>query len=167
MTSGVAYLDQAAENRPVPRRQSKLKTLLLALAVVLLSAVGNLVLAWGMKHIPEAMGLDPLGYIRAILNPVVALGIALLTLWMLTRMTLMSWADLSVVLPITSFGYVAAAVLGRLCLGEVITVRGWLGIFFIFAGSLVVGTTVHHPYRAEAGPKASSAEESSPTRGEK
>lgn len=97
-----------------------------------------------MKHLPETMGLDPLGYIRAILNPVVALGIALLTLWMLTRMTLMSWADLSVVLPITSFGYVAAAILGHVCLGEVITTRGWFGVFFIFAGSLLVGTTVHH-----------------------
>lgn len=106
-----------------------------------------------MKHLPETMGLDPLGYIRAILNPVVALGIALLTLWMLTRMTLMSWADLSVVLPITSFGYVAAAILGRVCLGEVITLHGWLGIFFIFAGSLVVGTTVPHPHSAEAGTK--------------
>ena len=131
---------------PVPHRKTKLKTFLLALAVVLLSAVGNLLLAWGMKHLPETMGLDPLGYVRAILNPVVALGIALLTLWMLTRMTLMSWADLSVVLPITSFGYVAAAILGKLCLGEVITARGWLGISFIFAGSLLVGATVQHPH---------------------
>lgn len=90
------------------------------------------------------MGINPLDYVRAILSPVVALGIALLTLWMLTRMTLMSWADLSVVLPITSFGYVAAAVLGKLCLNEVITMRGWIGIGFIFVGSLVVGSTVHH-----------------------
>jgi drug/metabolite transporter (DMT)-like permease len=116
----------------------------LALAVVLFSAIGNLLLAWGMKHLPGAMGIDPLDYVRAMLSPVVALGITLLTLWMLTRMTLMSWADLSVVLPITSVGYIAAAVLGRLCLNEVITVRGWVGIAFIFVGSLVVGTTVQH-----------------------
>ncbi len=115
---------------------------------MLLSAVGNVLLAWGLKHVPEAMGLNPLAYIRAFVNPVVALGVSLLILWMLTRMTLMSWADLSFVLPITSFGYVAAAILGKLCLGEVITLHGWLGIFFIFAGSLFVGTTAHHAHSA-------------------
>jgi uncharacterized membrane protein len=128
----------------VRHHKSKLRTFLLALAVVVFSATGNLLLAWGMKHLPEAMGINPSDYVRAILSPVVALGIALLTLWMLTRMTLMSWADLSVVLPITSFGYVAAALLGKLCLNEVITLRGWIGIAFIFVGSLVVGTTAHH-----------------------
>jgi len=123
---------------------------------VLFSAIGNLLLAWGMKHLPEAMGINPLDYVRAILSPVVALGIALLTLWMLTRMTLMSWADLSVVLPITSFGYVAAAVLGKLCLNEVITLRGWVGIVFIFVGSLVVGTTVHHSHHPAPQPNPES-----------
>lgn len=135
---------------PVRQRRAKFKTFFLALAVVLFSAAGNVLLAWGMKHVPEAMGFDPLGYLHAMLSPVVALGIALLMLWLLTRMTLMSWADLSFVLPVTSFGYVMAAILGKFCLGEVITWRGWAGIFFIFAGSLIVGTTVQHPPHPEA-----------------
>jgi uncharacterized membrane protein len=119
---------------------------------VTLNVAGNVLLAWGMKHLPEAMGFDPLGYVRAMLSPFVALGVALLTLWMLTRMTLMSWADLSFVLPVTSVGFVLAAVFGKVCLGETITLHRWLGIGFIFAGSLVVGTTIKHSHTTSKEP---------------
>ncbi len=124
-------------------RNSKLKTFLLAFAVVLFNAVGNLFLAWGMKHLTEAMGWNPLGYIRAILNPFVASGVALLILWLLTRMALMSWADLSFALPLTGVGYVLAAVLGRLFLNESVSPVHWAGILLIFAGVAIVGTTTH------------------------
>jgi uncharacterized membrane protein len=124
--------------------------------VVTLNVAGNVLLAWGMKHLPEAMGFDPLGYIRAMFSPFVALGVALLMLWMLTRMTLMSWADLSFVLPVTSIGFVLAAGFGKICLGETITLHRWLGIVLIFAGSLVVGTTIKHSH---ASPPASGRQE--------
>jgi uncharacterized membrane protein len=119
----------------------KLRTLLLVIAVVIANAVGNLSLAWGMKHVGEAVGLNPLGYVRVMVNPAVALGILLLILWLLMRMTLLSWADLSFVLPLTSFGYVLAAVLGYLFLHEAITPTHWLGTVLIFAGTMLVGTT--------------------------
>jgi len=40
-----------------------------------------------------------LGYVAAMLNPYVALGMTLLIVWLLTRMALTEWADLSFVLP--------------------------------------------------------------------
>ena len=83
------------------------------LAVILLNAIGNLSLTWGMRHIAETMGLNPVDYVRAMINPFVAGGIGLLILWLLTRMALMSWADLSFVLPVTSIGYVLVAFLGH------------------------------------------------------
>ncbi len=104
-------------------------------------AFGNLSLAWGMKHAPVRVGFDPSGYVRDMLNPFVALGIALLVLWLLTRMALLSWADLSFVLPVTAFGYFLAAVLGKVSLQEVISPAQWLGTGFIFAGILLVGGT--------------------------
>ena len=122
---------------------SKLKTFLLAFAVILFNAVGNLCLAWGMKHLGELMGWNPLGYIRAILNPFVAAGVALLILWLLTRMALMSWADLSFSLPVTGVGYVLAAVLGKLFLNEAVSPKHWVGTLLIFAGAAIVGTTTH------------------------
>ncbi len=94
-----------------------------------------------MRHISETVGLDPLGYIRAMLNPYVAGGIVLLILWLLTRMTLLSWADLSFVLPLTSLGYILAAVFGRLFLNESISPVHWTGTILIFAGTAMVGAT--------------------------
>lgn len=126
-------------------RNSKLRTVLLALLVVCFNAVGNLSLAWGMKHVP-AIGANPTGYIHAMLNPFVATGIVLLILWLLTRMALMSWADLSFALPLMATGYVAAAVLGKFVLNEYVGTPQWAGTFLIFAGSIIVTTTHTQTY---------------------
>lgn len=109
--------------------------------MIVANAFGNLSLAWGMRHVGETVGLNPLAYIRVMANPGVALGIVLLICWLLLRMTLLSWADLSFVLPLTSLGYVLAAVLGVVFLGETVTPIHWAGTLLIFAGTVLVGTT--------------------------
>jgi len=111
------------------------------MAVIFFNSLGNLALAWGMKHATETVGLNPMAYLRVMLNPAVVAGILLLICWLLTRMTLLSWADLSFVLPLTSLGYVMAAVLGKLFLNEVIAPEHWLGVGLIFVGTALVGTT--------------------------
>ena len=121
----------------------KTKTLLLTLTVTLLNALGNVALAWGMRHL-EAVGVNPLGYLRAMLNPFVAGGIALLILWLLTRMALLSWADLSFVLPLTGVGYILSAAFGKWFLGESITPERWIGTVLIVAGTAMVGSTEQH-----------------------
>lgn len=142
-TSAQTLETQTLELRPQNAGRGKLKTFLLAFAVILFNAFGNLCLAWGMKHLGESMGWNPLGYIRAIVNPFVASGIALLILWLLTRMALMSWADLSFALPLTGVGYVLAAILGKLFLDEAVSPKHWVGTLLIFAGAALVGTTTH------------------------
>jgi drug/metabolite transporter (DMT)-like permease len=127
----------------LPQSPSKLRAFLLALLVVFCNAVGNLALAWGMKNQPETVTWNPAGYVRAMLHPFVATGIVLLILWLLTRMALMSWADLSFALPLMSMGYVLAAVLGKFVLHEAVSSGQWLGTLLIFAGIGIVGTTDH------------------------
>ncbi len=114
------------------------KTLIFTLVVVLSNAVGNLFLTIGMKQQAASLG-TPLSYITAIFQPLVALGIGLLIIWMLSRMALLSWADLSFVLPVTALGYVLSAILGRVFLEEQISARRWGGIFLIVAGVALVG----------------------------
>jgi uncharacterized membrane protein len=87
------------------------------------------------------LSLSPVGYIAAIFTPWVALGICLLIVWLLTRMALFGFADLSYVLPVTSLGYVGSAVLGHLFLHEVVSVRRWAGTLLIVAGTAIVGRT--------------------------
>ena len=93
-----------------------------------------------MKH-GTPLGSGLFDYIKAIFNPWVLVGIALLILWTLSRMALLSWADLSYVLPVTSVGYVLAAITGTLFLGEHISAQRWLGTLLIMAGAILVGRT--------------------------
>jgi drug/metabolite transporter (DMT)-like permease len=58
-------------------------------------------------------------------------------------MALMSWADLSFVLPLMAIGYIVATVLGRFVLNEHVGLPQWFGTFLIFGGSVLVGTTHH------------------------
>jgi len=118
-----------------------LKTKLLTVFVVLTNVLGNFFLSWGMKHQPADLGLSPLAYLRLIFSPWALLGTALLILWLLSRMTLLGWADLSYVLPVTSIGYVFTAMLGRFFLGEKITPLRWLGTLLIVIGISFVGLT--------------------------
>lgn len=61
---------------------------------------------------------------------------------MIARLTLLSWADLSYVLVITSFSYVLTAVAGAVGLNEKVTWIHWIGICLITLGVVLV---VHTP----------------------
>jgi drug/metabolite transporter (DMT)-like permease len=117
-----------------------LRTLSALLLFIALKAAGNLSLAWGMKHLPVA-GANPLSYIRAMLDPFVALGVVSLIVALLTRMVLLSLADLSFVLPVTAVGYVIATFLGKVVLHEVVTTQRWMGTILIFIGAALVSST--------------------------
>jgi len=108
---------------------------------IALKAAGNLSLAWGMKHFPQAMSANPIPYIHAMFNPFVALGVLALILALLMRMALLSLADLSYVLPVTAIGYVIAAFLGKTFLTETVSGQRWLGTALIFAGAALVSST--------------------------
>jgi uncharacterized membrane protein len=119
----------------------RLKTRVFIVIVVLANVFGNFFMSWGVKRRGSLVGLSLLEYIRVILDPWVAFGISLLIVWMLSRMALLSWADLSYVVPVTAIGYVLTAVLGRVFLGERIGGARWAGTLFIVAGIALVGST--------------------------
>jgi uncharacterized membrane protein len=92
----------------------------------------------GMKN--RVLG-SPWDYLTAMFTPYVASGIVLLILWLLSRMALLSWADLSYILPLTAIGYIITAILGRVVLNEHIGVARWSGTLLIVAGTALVGMT--------------------------
>jgi uncharacterized membrane protein len=124
-----------------PDARLQWKTRIFAVIVILSNALGNFSLAWGMRHRTTLSVLD---YLAAIFSPWVMLGISLLILWLLSRMALLSWADLSYVLPVTSLGYVASAMIGRFFLSEQITPERWTGTLLIVAGTVLVGLGSPH-----------------------
>ncbi len=112
----------------------------LLVLVVLLRPLGNLSLAWGMKHFPQIVSFSPLPYLRAMLSPYVAVGILLLILSLLVRMALLSLADLSYVLPMTAGGYVISTALAEFFLKENVGAQGWIGTILVFLGTAIIGT---------------------------
>lgn len=114
------------------------KTGVFALFIILSNSFGNLLLAMGM-HASTDVTASPVEFIRAIFQPQVALGIVLLILWLLSRMAMLSWADLTYVLPVTAVGYVLSVALGRMFLNEQITAARWAGTVLIVTGTILVG----------------------------
>jgi drug/metabolite transporter (DMT)-like permease len=114
----------------------RLKTAIFVIIVVLTNAFGDFFMKRGMP--PESRLVSPADFIAALFTPWVALGVALLILWQLSRMALLSWADLSYVVPVTAVGYVVVALIGRFLLNERITAQRWTGIGLIVAGVALV-----------------------------
>lgn len=103
------------------------RTAFFLIIVILSNLSGNLCLNWGMKQS------------GTFLQPAVIAGVALLILWTLTRMALLSWADLSFVLPMTAIGYVLNAVAGMALFGEQVAAARWAGAVLVTAGAALVG----------------------------
>ncbi len=126
---------QATSTQPV------FKTRVFTLIVILANVLGDLFLRMGMRQIGPIASASPVAYVMAFLNPWVAVGVTLLVVWMLSHMALLSWADLSYVLPVTSIGYALVALAGHVFLNEAVSLTRWAGIALIVGGVILVGRT--------------------------
>ena len=131
-----------AQRQRVLRR----KSLVFAFLAILGNVFGNLLLREGMLEVGPTVSLSPLAYLRVVRHPLALGGIALLSIWFLCNLSLLSWADLSYVLPITAIGYACAAILGWAALGEMVSVLRWTGIGLITCGAMIVARTQPHTY---------------------
>ena len=127
---------------PSPVKTLLLKTRIFTAIVVVTNVLGNSLLSLGMRGVGELLTLSPVPYVKALFNPLVAAGVSLLIVWLLSHMALLSWADLSYVLPVTSIAYALAAVVGRVFLHEQISLARWAGVALIVVGVALVGRTV-------------------------
>lgn len=122
-------------------RANALRVGRLIVLVTLLKPFSNLFLAWGMRQMPGSMVAHPLHLVLALFDPLVAIGVILQIVWLLLRMSLLSAADLSFVLPVTAAGYVVSTFLGRVVLHEHVSVWRWAGAILISAGMALVAST--------------------------
>jgi drug/metabolite transporter (DMT)-like permease len=128
--------------QPVTRTADDLraKTRLFAIITVLSNVAGNSALTKGMQQLGD-IGNSPIALFAALFHPWVVLGVVLLIVWTLTHMALLSWADLSYVMPVMASSYVVTAFAARLFLGENISLARWMGILLISGGVWLVGRT--------------------------
>lgn len=122
---------------------------LILLSTMVTAAVGDTLLSHGMAQI-GSVDVHHLGLLFAAMkNPWVIGGIALLIGFFASYLTALSWADLTFVLPATSFSYVVVALLSHFWLHEHISIARWAGILLITCGVGFVAQgpalTVHEP----------------------
>jgi uncharacterized membrane protein len=128
--------------KPKPAGAPVVRGAALVVFVTLLKPFSNLFLAWGMRHHAPGSIAHPLFYLNVIFDPLVTTGVLLQCVWLLARMSLLSIADLSFVLPVTAAGYGISTLLGRFALHEQVSWSRWIGAVLISLGTgLAAGTS--------------------------
>jgi drug/metabolite transporter (DMT)-like permease len=114
------------------------KTMVIVLIAAVLGGTGHVFLSMGMRPVgdlTEAPSHRLGGMVgRAVSNPWLILGVALQAGFFFIYLTLLSRADVSLVLPLTAIDYIVVAVLAHFLVGEVVTLSRWAGIALIVAG---------------------------------
>ena len=122
-----------------------MKIPLILFIAIFSQSLGDVCLTRGMKDIGE---VDTLNLaillqtgIEVFSTPYIWLGILLLIIFFGLYLSVLSWADLSYVIPVTAFGYVMNALLSWQLLGEHISPVRWFGTLMICVGVAVVSRT--------------------------
>ena len=115
------------------------------LLLVTVDSAGDVLVARGMKQLgPVSLQSLPkllkLGG-RVLSNPSVVLGILCQTIAFLTFVSLLSWADISLIRPATALGYVVSLLGARYILKERITRDRLMGIIIIGVGVAIISFT--------------------------
>lgn len=122
----------------------RIKTLAMVCAMVVCANAGDLLLKSAMLQI-GAVQLTAPGLAHAfrltVTNGTLWAGIFFLAGFMLSYMTVLSWADYSYVMPAGAFGYALLTFLAVVFLHEAVSTRRWVGVVLICVGVLLVGQT--------------------------
>jgi drug/metabolite transporter (DMT)-like permease len=104
--------------------------------------VGDILVSKGMKVVGEITSADPASLartgLRALRQPFVLLGTLCLAIYFLTFLAVLSWADVSLVVPITSLGFLLTTFLAQWTLHERVTPLRWAGTLLILIGVVLV-----------------------------
>src|SRR5271167_1166426 len=122
----------------------RIKTLVMVCAMVVCANAGDLMLKRAMLRI-GAVQLSVPGVSHAfhmtLTSGTLWVAIFFLSGFMLSYMTVLSWADYSYVMPAGAMGYALLTLLAVVLLHEVVSPRRWFGVVLICVGVLLVGQT--------------------------
>ena len=126
-----------------PSRHLRTRTLVFVVLMVLASSTGDIFLKRGMNRIDVQLNAASLGsaFVQTVVSGQIWLGIVCVLVSFVLYLMLVSWADYSYVMPVSSFGYAVVALLAVLVLGETVTLGRWAGVALICLGVALVGRT--------------------------
>jgi drug/metabolite transporter (DMT)-like permease len=110
--------------------------------IVLAGTGGELCVSRAMKQIGEVHDFRPTAvgrvFLRALRVKWLWIGIAMMTVGFFSLLAILSFENVSFVVPVSALGYVAGALGGRFFLGESVNWRRWVGILLVCAGVTLV-----------------------------
>lgn len=119
-----------------------MKTVLAIAVVVLSCSLGEVSLTRAMKQVGEIGSLRPGHLIRVgwvtVRNGYFLAGLLLMAVSFLAFLGVLSWADMSLVVPASSVGYVLSTLGARFLLGERVTATRWAGTLLVCAGVALI-----------------------------
>ena len=131
-----SYKEQSTPESTGQLRLNFKQAMVLA-AVPVTATSGNTLLAIGMRQIGRIGVRNWELLFSALINPYVLAGIILLIGFFSSYLLALSWADLTFVIPTTSFGYILIPLVSHFYLKESISDYRWMGVVLIFFGVLV------------------------------
>lgn len=113
------------------------------LAIIIVGGTtGELCVTRAMKVIGEVHSFYPHHILRTIGRALrvgwMWLGLVLMGLGFFSLLTILSWENVSFVVPVTALSYVIGALGGKFMLGEQIEPRRWAGVALVCLGVLLV-----------------------------
>lgn len=118
-----------------------MKTFLLFCSLIGGSSLGEILSAKGMQQVGD-VSLRPRALARAILrmirNSYLICGVACMAVSFFSFISLLSYADLSFVVPLTAVSYITNTLGARFFLGERISKERWMGTLMVAFGVALV-----------------------------
>jgi drug/metabolite transporter (DMT)-like permease len=106
--------------------------------VVIAGTAGDIAMSHAMKQLGEVHPLTPSVIIKAISRAFrlrwMWIAVTLMAVGFFSLLALLSWADVSVVVPATALTYVSGALGAKFLLKEHVTPLRWLGVLLVCLG---------------------------------
>lgn len=119
-----------------------MRTAFFLAVVVLTSTLGEIATTYAMKIIGEVHDFSPRAIFsvigRAFRQPWMWVGFALMTVSFLAMLALLSWEDVSFVIPATAASYAAGALGAKFLLHETVNRMRWAGVLLVSVGVALV-----------------------------
>ncbi|MEJ2008036.1 MAG: hypothetical protein P8Z30_07770 [Acidobacteriota bacterium] len=118
------------------------RTALFITIVVVAGQLGDISLSLAMKTIGEVKQFNPLNLLRVIGRAFrikwMWIGIGLMTVAFFSLLALLSWANVSLVVPATAASYLVGTLGAKFLLGEHVNKERWLGVIIVCIGVALV-----------------------------
>ncbi len=110
--------------------------------IVVFGTMGEIFMSRAMKETGEVKNFRPMALLEVILCALrvkwMWLGVGMMAIGFFSLLAVLSFENVSFVVPVTALSYVVGALGGRFFLGERVSLQRWIGILLVCAGVTLV-----------------------------